>query len=68
MNRIQKRPDIKAVPLVDVFPHKPGTVYITMSIGQWDELLQAAYDEGLVLLELDDREQVVRAYRKPQPT
>jgi hypothetical protein len=39
-------------------------VIITMSIGQWDGLLAAAYDHGAVLLELDDDEKPIRAYRR----
>ena len=42
-----------------------GVCTITMSIGQWDGTLQAAYDVGFILLELDDNERPVRAYRKP---
>lgn len=39
-------------------------VYVTMSVGQWDSLLQNAYDRGWILLELDDRERPIRAYRR----
>lgn len=35
-----------------------------MNIGQWDSTLQDAYDEGWVVLELDDYERPVRAFRK----
>jgi hypothetical protein len=35
---------------------------MTMSIGQWDALLQGGYDVGFVLLELDDDEQPIAAY------
>jgi hypothetical protein len=35
-----------------------------MTEGQWDGLLSAAYDNGWVLLELDENEVPVRAYRK----
>ena len=35
-----------------------------MSIGQWDGLLEAAYDAGAVLLELDDNENPIKAYRR----
>jgi hypothetical protein len=38
-----------------------------MSRGQWDTLLQAAYDVGFVLVELDDDERPVKAYRRPDP-
>ena len=42
----------------------PGTLVVTMSEGQWDGLLAAAYADGWILLELDDNEVPVRAYRK----
>jgi hypothetical protein len=35
-----------------------------MSIGQWDALLSAFYAQGAILLELDDEERPVAAYRK----
>jgi hypothetical protein len=38
-----------------------------MSTGQWDTLLRAAYDQGWVLLELDDDERPVAAYQRPDP-
>ncbi len=37
---------------------------VTMSPGQWDTLLQCAYDLGATVLEMDANEQPVRAYRK----
>ncbi len=42
----------------------PGVVAITMSLGQWDVLLEVAYDSGCVLLELDRDENLVGAYRR----
>jgi hypothetical protein len=39
-------------------------VTVTMSPGQWDRLLQSAYDAGHNLIEVDDNEIPVRAYRK----
>ena len=41
-----------------------GEVIITMSIGQWDGWLSAACATAWILLELDDDERPVRAYRK----
>jgi hypothetical protein len=38
-----------------------------MSEGQWDTILAAAYAAGWTLLELDDDEQPVRAYRRVAP-
>jgi hypothetical protein len=37
---------------------------VTMSVGQWDMLLQGAYGRGWTLLELDDDEMPVAAYRR----
>jgi hypothetical protein len=45
----------------------PRTRMMTMSDGQWDPLLSAAYEQGWILLELDEKEQPVRAYRKAGP-
>jgi hypothetical protein len=59
------QPTLNRVPLADVFPPKPGVAYVTMSPGQWDGVLAEAYSAGWVLLELNDREQPVRAYRRP---
>jgi hypothetical protein len=45
--------------------NKPKLI-ITMSEGQWDGLLQAAYDDDWILLEVDANETPVKAYRKPR--
>ena len=58
------RPALREIPLDEAVPLKGGTVTVTMSPGQWDALLQAAYDGGFVLLELDDDEQPVSAYHQ----
>lgn len=42
----------------------PGQATITMSVGQWDGLLESAYENGFVLLELDQNEKPVKAYLK----
>jgi hypothetical protein len=59
-----KRPVLNEIPLEGgtVF-FRPG-LFITMSVGQWDGLLEAAYDTGATLLELDDDENPVKAYRR----
>lgn len=59
-----KRPLLEPYPLSEVFPPRPGTVTITMSIGQWDVLHAVFYQNGAILLELDDDERPVAAYRK----
>jgi hypothetical protein len=59
-----ERPNLKEIELENVGLFKPGLITITMSQGQWDGLLSAAYDSGHTLLELDDNEIPVAAYRK----
>jgi hypothetical protein len=58
---------LRRIPLDEVPPPAPGVVYITMSPGQWDGLLAGVYDQGGVLLEVDDDERVVGAYRRVDP-
>lgn len=41
-----------------------AAVIVTMSQGQWDVLLSAAYAQGFLLLELDDDETPVRAFQQ----
>ena len=60
----EMRRDLRPIALDDAVPPRPGTVTVTMSIGQWDALLAAAYEHGYTLLELDADEVPVRAYRK----
>ena len=66
-----KRPELNEVSLDDVMnallSGKPS-VNITMSQGQWDGFLQAAYEAGHNLIDLDDDEIPVRAYRKKLDT
>ncbi len=61
-----KRPMLNKIPLND-FMTPPGLV-VTMGVKQWDALLEAAYDDGATLLELNRKEQPVAAYRKPKIT
>lgn len=65
--RKSRRPQLREVPLAAVLPLRRGIATITMSRGQWDSLLQAAYDLNWILLELDDAERPVAAYRKSGP-
>ena len=62
-----KRPTLNKISLTDVIhglrSGKPS-VTVTMSQGQWDKFLQAAYDAGHYLIEVDDCETPVRAYHK----
>jgi hypothetical protein len=46
---------------------KPGVLYVTMSPGQWDRFLEAAYEDGCVLLEVEGFSadgDPVRAFRR----
>lgn len=57
-----KRPDLNEIPISSAISKSCFTV--TMSVGQWDQFLQSAYDAGASLLELDRNETPVRAYQK----
>ena len=61
------RPNLNPIPIAAAIPPRVGTAVITMSVGQWDALLEAAYLGGWLLLELDDAEQPVAAYRLAKP-
>ena len=63
-----RRPNLREVPLDTVLPLRPGTVYLTMSVGQRDTFLRAAYEANCVLLEVDGDEDLVAAYRRPPVT
>ena len=71
MNRPQKkrwkRPALVPHPIPNPFP-QPGMQFITCSPGQWDTLLNAAYESGWMLLEIEEvngEEKAVRAWKKP---
>lgn len=57
-----KRPDLNEIPISSALNR--GIFTVTMSVGQWDQFLQSAYDAGAALLELDRNETPVRAYQK----
>jgi hypothetical protein len=63
-----RRPDLRAIPLRDAlagaFAPLPTACVITMSEGQWDAVLAAAYRDGWILVELDANEVPLRAYQK----
>jgi hypothetical protein len=58
-----ERPTLNPIPLSEAWP-RPGTVTVTLSRGQWDTFLGVAYEQGAVLLELDEHERPVAAYRR----
>lgn len=58
------RPIMEQIPIGDAIPPKPGTVLLTVSVGQWSALHGEAYRRGHTLLELDENERPVAAYRK----
>jgi len=60
-----KRPVLNEIPIDGATILKPGLT-VTISIGQWDKLLKAAYDGGATLLELNDNETPVRAFRRKE--
>lgn len=41
-----------------------GGLFATMSTGQWDALLDEVYQRGGTLIELNEHEMPVRAYRR----
>ena len=61
-----ERPEMNEIPLGaamnSLFGGKPGG-NVTMAIGQWDALLAEAYDTGWTLIEVDENEIPVKAYR-----
>jgi hypothetical protein len=62
-----ERPKLNKIDLKGVmaeFLDGHAVVTVTMSPGQWDKLLQTAYDAGHNLIEVDENENPVRAYRK----
>ncbi len=58
------RPPLHEIPLDIALPLRLGWLYATMSIGQWDLFLQIVYQRGWTLLELDQDEKPVRAFRR----
>ncbi|MHB8092769.1 MAG: hypothetical protein ACYDH8_14405 [Syntrophales bacterium] len=62
-----KRPDLSKMDLQEamagIMEGRAGLL-VTMSAGQWDGLLQSAYDAGATLLELNGHEEPVAAYRR----
>ena len=55
---------LEEVELDRIFPLTAAEVIVTMSKGQWDDLLEAAYNQGFILVELDDKERAVWAYQR----
>ncbi len=48
-----KRPELNKIPFDNRIFVTPGAANITMAPGQWDTMLQAAYDRGWTLIEVD---------------
>ena len=59
-----KRPELHEIDIYKVMD-KPGLL-VTMSAGQWDRLLEDAYNTGATLLELDEYEIPARAFRREE--
>lgn len=62
MSKPPKRPVLNRIPLADV-PTTGPHVILTMSVGQWSMLHQVGYERGATLLELDENEVPVAAYK-----
>jgi hypothetical protein len=58
------RPKLNEIPLVDTFPLSRGSCSITIDIGGWDNLIEAAYNNGFFLIEMDENENPVRVFHK----
>ena len=58
--------DLRPIPLSEALPIRGARAYITMSDDQWDFIHAIAYKAGFILLELDRRERVVRAYQREE--
>lgn len=70
MNPKMKRPPLDSRPLPTLFP-EPRMNYMTCSPGQWNHTLQAGYDRGWTLLEIEEvngEEKAVRAWKKKDVT
>ena len=63
-----RRPQLNRIPLEAALGilcnAVKGQCIITMSAGQWDMLLEAAYQQGWTLLELDRKERPIAAYKR----
>lgn len=57
-----KRPRLTEVGMSRI---KESRLVITMSPGQWDGLLDEGYNRGALLVEIDQNEQPVKAYQRP---
>jgi hypothetical protein len=62
-----KRPKLNEIPIKEAMAgilEGCGGLYVTMSPGQWDALLDTSYNSGATLLEIDQNEQPVKAYQR----
>jgi hypothetical protein len=60
-----KRPTLNEIPIPEN-PFLPGTLTITISPGQWDEMIKQIYERGHLLLEIEEIngcQKVVKAYQ-----
>lgn len=61
-----KRPKLNEIPIPQN-PFLPGTFTITVSPGQWDNVIKSCYEAGHLLLEIENingQDTVVRAYKR----
>ena len=61
-----KRPSLEEIPLdlARATRDSPSVVNILIGVGEWNEWIQTAYDAGHTLIEFDENEIAVRAFRK----
>lgn len=64
-----KRPELHQVPLPASASElaQPGSLWMTVSPGQWDKMHQEAYERGFTILEIKERngkKKIVRAFKK----
>jgi len=57
-----KRPILKEISLENL--NLKGQMVVTMNKGQWDMFLEKGYENGAILLEVDDNEIPIKAYKK----
>jgi hypothetical protein len=60
----RKRPELIEIQRGGNARIQPGQCCITMSVGQWDTMLEACYDLGWRLIELDKNEKLVAIYQR----
>ncbi len=65
-----RRESLHEIPLTEWVERacESKVVVATMALDQWDSFLSTVYDSGGILLEVNDDEQLIRAYQQDTPT